>query len=100
MDGRGVAPGSDEVHLVNSRSMWDRLRPTEWVAIAYGLYAVARIVMRGRAGSVTLLPSQHIPIVIVVLAIRLWRDYSALPWQDPDRARAHRRMAPVFGAVA
>jgi membrane-associated phospholipid phosphatase len=79
--------------------MWDRLRPTEWVAIAYGLYAVARIVMRGRAGSVTLLPSQHIPIVIVVLAIRLWREYTALPWQDPGRARAHRRMAPVFGGV-
>lgn len=79
--------------------MWG-LRPTEWVAIAYGVYAVARIAIRGRAGSVTLLPSQHIPIVIVVLAIRLWRDYSTLPWPDPDRARAHRRMAPVFGAVA
>lgn len=77
-----------------------QIRPAEWVLVTYALYALARIVASGRVGSVTLLPSHHIPIVVVVLAIHLWRQYRALPWPDEERARAHRRMGWAFGAAA
>lgn len=76
------------------------IRPTEWIAFAYLAYAIARIVVRGQVGSVTLLPSQHIPIVILVIAVRLWREYTSLPWKDAARRRAHVRMLPIFGLVA
>ena len=72
----------------------------EWVALAYGAYALVRVIFRWKIGNITVLPAQHFPIVAVVLAVRLGREYFALPWKDEAQARTHRKMAYAFAAAA
>lgn len=72
----------------------------EWVALGYGAYALLRVIFRWKIGNITVLPAQHFPIVIVVLAVRLGREYFDLPWKDETQRATHRKMAWAFGVAA
>jgi membrane-associated phospholipid phosphatase len=77
-----------------------RLRPAEWVALAYAAYAVAKLFWHRRFEAIAPLPAHLLSLVAVVVAVRVGRKYFALPWPDADRRRMHLRMAPIFVLVA
>lgn len=81
-------------------SLMRRLRPAEWVALAYAAYAVLKLFWHRRFEAIAPLPAHLLSLVAVVVAVRVGRTYFALPWPDPDRRRMHLRMAPIFVLVA
>lgn len=80
-----------------------RLRPAEWVLVAFGGYAAARVLGAGRLGlAVETVPrTDLLAAFLAVVTLRLGLEYRAQPWpaELEERQRLHKRMLPMFLGV-
>jgi hypothetical protein len=77
-----------------------RLRPAEWVLVAFGAYAVARMLGAGRLGlAVETVPrTDLLAAFLAVVTLRLGVEYRSKPWPPEldERHQLHKRMLPMF----
>lgn len=83
-------------------SLWRRVRPAEWVLVAFVLYGVARVAL-GRSGALTLTAIPRLDLIGILLGVvtyRLGVEYRNEAWPADRGASLHRAMLVPFLGIA